>query len=40
MIKWIFSYSVSIYVGKADMDLHDILVTIAYLQNACTEVIW
>ena len=33
-------YSVSIFAGKVDMDLHDILVWIAYVQNVCTEVIW
>ena len=40
MIKWIVLFSVSIYTGKVDMDLRDILVCIAYVQNACTEVIW
>ena len=37
MIKWIVLYSVSTYAGKVDMNLHDILVCIAYVQNACTE---
>ena len=40
MIKWIVLYSVSTYAGKVDMDLHDILVWIAYVQNDCTDVIW
>ena len=35
VIKWIVLYSVSIYAGKVDMDLHDILVWIAYVHNAC-----
>ena len=37
MIKWIVIHSVSIYAGKEDIDLHGILVRIAYVQNACTE---